>query len=302
MGRYREIQTFDAVAMTGSLAGAARHLQVSCATVMRTISALETRLNNTLLLRGPRGVTLSPAGKEFAHSCRHILRQTVAAEHSAVGLHARPSGQLTVALPLQMASQIFMPVALAYLEAFADVRLLTLTREAVPKLLEEGIDIALVVSQLPDSSGFAMPIGKVKPIICGAPGYLAKWGKPQTPVDLKNHRTIVTTAQGCESEWRFCNAGSYRQAKLAPVLRCTTQRAAIRAASLGLGLVRCMSYEVHDEVRNGLLIPVLTDFSSPAVPAQLLYRNGRRADARVRTFIDFATPLLRAHPALLESS
>jgi DNA-binding transcriptional LysR family regulator len=87
--------------------------------------------------------------------------------------------------------------------------------------------------------------------------------------------------------------------KPAPVLTCTTQRAAIHAATLGLGLIRCMSYEVHHEVRSGLLEPVLSGFASQDLPAQLIYRDGRRAEARVRTFIDFATPRLRAHPAFI---
>ncbi|WP_417663306.1 LysR family transcriptional regulator [Pseudomonas sp.] len=300
MSRYRELQAFDAVVKTGSLAGAARQLQLSPATIMRAITALETRLSNTLLIRGARGVNLSPAAEQFAISCQHILQQTDAAEHSAAGLHARPAGQLTVALPLLMAPHIFTPIALAYLDEFTDMQLVTLSREDVPKLLEEGIDIALVVGQLPDSSSFAMPVGKVKPMVCGSPGYLAKWGQPQTPADLKSHRTIVTTALGYESEWRFCCEGANRQVKLAPVLRCTTQHAAIQAATLGLGLVRCMSYEVHDELQKGLLVPLLTGFAVDAVPVQLIYRNGRRAEARVRTFIDFATPRLRAHHALLE--
>jgi DNA-binding transcriptional LysR family regulator len=85
-----------------------------------------------------------------------------------------------------------------------------------------------------------------------------------------------------------------------PVLTCTTQRAAIHAATLGLGLIRCMSYEAHHELQSGLLEPVLKDFASQALPAQLIYRDGRRAEARVRTFIDFATPRLRAHPAFLD--
>lgn len=299
MSRYRQMQVFEAVVQAGSLAAAARQLDQSAATIMRTIASLESRLNNTLLLRGPRGITLSHAGEQFAESCRLILEQTAAAERSAVGLHACPAGQLTVSLPMLMDQQVFIPIVLDYLTAFPDVQLVTRASEGVPKLLEEGIDIALVVGHLPNSSGFAMPVGTVQPIVCASPGYLAEWGRPQIPEDLKAHRSILTTATGQETEWRFRCESSTRVVKPKPVLTCTTQRAAIHAATLGLGLIRCMSYEAHHELQSGLLEPVLSSFANQNLPAQLIYRDGRRAEARVRTFIDFATPRLRAHPAFL---
>ncbi len=299
MNRYRQMQVFEAVAQAGSLAAAARELELSTVTVMRSIAELEARLNNTLLLRGPRGVELSPAGELFAASSEQILEHIAAAERSAAGLHAHPAGQLTVALPMLMDQQIFMPIALDYLEAFPDVQLLTRASEGLPKLLEDNIDVALVVGHLPDSSEFAMPVGTVQPIVCGSPAYLAKSGRPQTPEDLKAHRSVLTTASGEENEWRFRSERSTRVVKPTPVLTCTTQRAAIKAATLGLGLIRCMSYEAHDEIRSGLLEPVLDSFAIQGMPAQLIYRDGRRAAARVRTFIDFATPRLRAHPAFL---
>lgn len=299
MSRYQQMQVFAAVVQAGSLAAAARQLALSPATIMRSIAALEARLNNRLLIRGPRGVELSPTGEQFAVSCRQILEQAAVAERSAAGLHACPAGRLTLSLPMLMDQQVLMPIVLDYLAAFPEVQLVTRASEGVPKLLEEGIDIALVVGNLPNSSGFAMPVGKVQPVVCGAPGYLAKWGRPQTPDDLKAHRAVLTTASGQHNEWRFRCERATRLVRPAPVLTCTTQRAAIHAATLGLGLIRCMSYEVHHEVRSGLLEPVLSGFVSQDLPAQLIYRDGRRAEARVRTFIDFATPRLRAHPAFL---
>ncbi|MFS2155818.1 LysR substrate-binding domain-containing protein [Pseudomonas sp. Pseusp122] len=299
MIRYREMLIFEAVAQAGSLAAAARQLALSPATIMRTIASLETRLSNTLLIRGPRGVQLSQAGEQFAVSCRHILEQIDTAERYAAGIHTCPAGQLTVSLPLLMDQSVFTSLALAYLAEFPDVQVVTRTCVGIPKLLEEGIDIALVVGHLPNSSGFAVPLGMVKPVVCGSPAYLAAWGRPQTPDDLNNHRTVVTTATGLENEWRFCHEGSTRVIKPVPVLTCTTTRAAIHAATLGLGLIRCMSFEAHHELQGGVLEPVLSGFAGQALPAQLIYRDGRRADARVRTFIAFATPRLRSHPAFL---
>lgn len=297
MSRYRQMQVFDAVAQAGSLAAAARQLGLSVATVMRTVAALETRLNATLLHRGPRGVSLTPSGEQFALSCQYILEQTEEAERSAAGVHACSGGQLTLALPLLMDHQVVTPIALDYLDAFPDVQLITRASEGEPKLLEDGLDVALVLGQLANSSEFAVALGWVRPIVCAAPSYLARQGRPQAPEDLKHHGAVITSSPGYEASWKFQCGRSTRLVKPHPALTCSTQGAAIHAATLGLGLVRCLSYEAHAELQSGLLEPVLQPFASPGVPAQLIYRHGRRAEARVRSFIDFATPRLRAHPA-----
>lgn len=297
MSRYRQMEIFAAVAQAGSLAAAARQLELSPATIMRTVAALEARLSATLLLRSPRGVSLSPVGEQFAASCRLILQQTAEAECSAAGLHSDAAGHLSVAMPLLMVHQVFTPIALDYLQAFADVQLLTQTREQLPRLLEEGIDVALVVGHLPSSSEFAVAVGQVRPIMCASPGYLAQRGRPNSVEELRAHQTILASASGHGSEWRV-HGNPTRSIRTTPVLTCTTQQGAIQAAVSGLGLMRCLSYEVHHELQTGLLQPVLEAYPAPHLPVHLIYREGRKACARVRSFIDFAVPRLRAHPAL----
>ncbi len=295
MGRYREMEVFDAVAQTGSLAAGARLLGLSTATVMRLVAGLESRLQTTLLLRGPRGISLSVAGEVFATSSRQILQEIAEADRSAAGLHAYPAGQLTISVPLLMAHQVFAPIALDYLRAFPDVRLVARDHEDVPHLLEDGIDVALVVGHLPDSSDFVVPVGRVKTVVCAAPDYLARHGRPQALEDLKTHLII---ASGASNDWRFLHQGASRSVRLTPRLTCSTRSAAIRAATLGLGLARCMSFEAHQELQSGTLETLLEDFAAPGLPVGLIYREGRRAVARVRTFLDFTVPRLRAHPAL----
>jgi len=294
---HRALHIFAAVAQAGSLAAAARQLQMSPATVMRTVAALEARLRCTLLLRGPRGVRVTIDGEQFAQSCQRILTQTEAAERSAAGLHASPQGRLTIALPSLIESQVFTHVALAYLNAHPDVRLAIEPSDGAPRLLKDGIDVAIVVGPLPDSSEFAIALGAVRPIICASPGYLAKWGRPVSVDHLNEHRMVVATSPGYDLHWRLPGNGSPRTVKAQRALTCTTQRGAIGAAILGVGLICCMSYEVHEHLSNGLLEPVLADAAGESLPVNMIYRHGRRAEARVRSFIDFAAPLLRAHPA-----
>lgn len=293
MNPYREMQVFLAVVQARSLAAAARQLQLSPASVMRSIAALERRLDSRLLLRGPRGVSPSAAGEGFAERCESILQRLAEAERSVSGLHANPAGHLQVALPLLMIHQVLTPIALGYLAAFPDVSLTTLAREELPRLVEEGVDLALVVGHLPSSSGFAVPLGQVRPLVCAAPDYLQRRGRPDTPQALHAHRIIATSSTGHVADWRFAN----QQTKLVPRLVCNTAQGAIRAAVAGFGLTRCLSYEVDQELRSGQLQTVLDDFAAAPLPVQLYYREGRRAAARVRSFLDFVVPRLRAHPA-----
>ncbi len=293
MSPYREMQVLLAVAQAGSLAAAARALQLSQATVMRTVAALEQRLDCTLLLRGPRGVSLSAAGATFAESCERILQRVEQAEQSVMGLHASPVGQLNLALPLLMTHQVLTPIAVDYLAAFPEVSLATLARDESPRLLEEGIDLAVVVGHLPSSSGFAVPLGWARPLVCAAPAYLERWGWPTTPQALQVHRTIGCSSTGHAGEWRFADT----VVKLTPRLTCSTPQAAIRAALAGFGVTRCLSYEAYQELQSGQLLAVLENFAAAPVPVQLYYREGRRAAARIRSFLDFTVPRLRAHPA-----
>lgn len=298
MDRFREMQVFDAVAQAGSLAGGARALGLSQATVTRSLAALETRLQTPLLVRGPRGTRLNAAGEGFAASCRQILQEVADAERSATGLHAHPSGQLRVSVPRLMARQVLTPIVLDYLAQFPEVQLSVQLRDDTPRLLDEGIDVALVTGQIPDSSAFALPVGIVRPILCAAPRYLDLRGRPQTPEALRDHSIIESNAHLARTEWRFLCDGAARTIRLAPRLTCSTRSAALRAALLGLGLTRCMSHEVHAELQDGRLETVLEHCAAPGLAVQLHYREGQRAAARVRTFLDFALPRLRAHPAL----
>lgn len=297
MGRYRQLEVFAAVVQAGSLTAAARNLGLSPATIMRTVAALEARLGCALLSRSPRGISLTSSGERFAASCELILLQTAEAERSAAGRHLHPAGVLTVAVPLLIANRAFTPVAMEYLESCPEVRLEVHIRESMPRLLEEGIDIALVVGALADSSDFAVPIGAARPVICGSPAYLARYGRPLSAEDLRGHRSVVATTTAHPLDWRLQDQGCAHIVKPAPILTCSTQQGAIRAAVCGLGLTRCMSYEADEELRNGLLEPVLENYTGPPQPVQLIYRDGRRASARVRSFIDFAAPRLRVHAA-----
>lgn len=298
MDRHHEMRVFQAVVADLSLAAAARSLQLSAPTVTRAIAALEQRLGVALLERSTRGVSLTAAGERFAGDCRRILREVDEAEASASGLHAQPRGQLKLATPLLFGQQLLTPILLDYLNAYPDVQIFAAYLDRVPNLHEEGVDVAVQVGNLPDSSLFALKVGSIRRLVCASPAYLAECGVPEQPGDLAQHRLVHSSADARLPEWRFQQQDRMLTLPFRPRLSCATNQAAIAAACRDAGLIRCMSYQVHELLEQGRLNRVLRDFEPPALPVHILYREGRKAAARVRSFVDFTVARLREHPAL----
>jgi DNA-binding transcriptional LysR family regulator len=298
MDRHQQMQIFLAVAEELSLAAAARRLEVSPPTVTRAIAALEARLGVALLGRSTRGVQLTAAGERFADDSRRILAKVSEAEASASGLHIQPRGQLTLATPLLFGQQLLTPILLDYLAAYPEVQILGHFMDRFPNLHEEAVDVSVLVGELPDSSLFALKVGSIRRVVCASPSYLAAHGEPQTPQALSEHQIIHSSADARLNEWRFNHNGQIQTVSLQPRLSSGTNQAAIAAAVAGAGLTRCMSYQIHRQTQQGQLRTVLHDFESAALPVHIVYREGRKAAARVRSFVDFAVARLRAEPSL----
>lgn len=298
MDRHQAMQAFQAVAADLSLAAAARRLQISAPSLSRAIATLETRLGVALLVRSTRGVSLTAAGERFADDCRRILQEVEEAEASASGLHLQPRGQLRLSMPLQFGEQLLTPILLDYLDAYPEVQIVARFLEHLPKLHEDGVDVAVLIGDPPDSSLFARRVGSVRQLVCASPAYLARHGTPTEPADLARHRLLHCTADTRLPEWRFYQQDAVLNIAFQPRLSCATHQAALAAACRAAGLTRCMSYQVHQRLAQGSLQRVLQDFEAPPLPVHLVYREGRKAAARVRSFVDFAASRLREHPAL----
>ena len=290
MERYRDMQLFAALAGQSSLASAARGAQVSGPTLVRAVARLEARLRVRLLERSTRGVNLTDAGSAYLADCVRLLAEVDTAEASAKGLHAQAQGNLRVFLPFLFSRYVMAPVLAGYLDRYPEVRLAAHYHDYYPNLHEEGLDVAILVGELPDSSLIARPVGQVRSILCASPGYLAAHGEPRHPADLKRHRLIASADR---VQWDF----SGYQFKARARLGCATVQGAINAAVHGAGLIRCLSYPVHEHLQSGQLRRVLPDFEPPPLPVQVVYRQGRHAPMRVRSFVDHCVAALRDHPA-----
>jgi DNA-binding transcriptional LysR family regulator len=295
--RIEAITVFLTALDEGSLAAAARRLRRSPAAVSRAITFLEARVGAELLHRTTRAMVLSEAGERYATACRRILTELEEAEALAGGEYAVPKGVLTISAPPLSGEDVLRPILDDFLDAYPMVSACLLLLDRPVNLIEEGIDVALRIAELPDSSLIATRIGtEVRRVVVGSPGYLSRHPKITQPADLATHEIVAFTNFGVDS-WSFCpTAGSKapRIVRFNPRVTVNTVRAALASAIRGRGLTRLYSYHVAEAVRRGELQVVLANAEHPSVPVHLLTPNGRSSVPKVRAFIDFAAPRLRA--------
>lgn len=298
MDRYHEMLMFEALSEHPSLAAAARRLDLSGPTVVRAIARLEARLGVPLLLRSTRGVSLTEAGAGFMADCSRILRAVEDAEASAKGLHVQAQGNLTVLMPLLFSRYVMTSMLTDYMNLYPDVKVFAQYHDRFPNMHEEGIDVAVLVGNLPSSSLIARHVGHVRSMVCSSPAYLAAHGEPGAPQDLANHRLVATHAYRDRVQWDFHQDGELNHIKARTRISCATVQAAIDATAHGAGITRCLSYPLYEYLNSGRLQRVLQPYELPALPVHVVYREGRKASMRVRSFVDHIVEGLREHPAM----
>jgi DNA-binding transcriptional LysR family regulator len=295
--RLDAMQVFVAVVDAGSLSAAGRTLKRSAAAISRSIGGLEQHLGVALFSRTTRAMRLTEAGELYATSCRRILAELDEAELLAAGGGTTPHGLLTISAPPISGEEILRPVVDGFLEAHPSVsaRLMLLDRQV--NLVDEGVDVAMRVGDLPDSSLVAVKVGAdVRRVVVAAPSYLAQAPAIGKPADLGSHAIVAMGNFGVD-RWVFPAApGSAipRTVGFTPRILVNSVRAALASSVAGLGLTRLYSYHVADEVRRGALTIVLADAEPPALPVHLVVQPTRMPAPKVRAFLHFATPRLRA--------
>lgn len=298
MDQLHLINVFVAVVDAEGLAGAARKLGVSPPAVTRAINELESQLGVRLLTRTTRVVRVTEPGARYADDCRRILAELAQANASVAGMHSAPSGRLTLTAPVLFGAKFVTPIVTEYLQRYPGVNASCWFLDRVVNMVDEGMDVAVRIGELPDSSMQAVRVGRVRRVICGAPAYLRQRGVPQVPEDLAAHDIVSAGAVAPGAEWRLLRDGAPCVVKLQPRMISTTNDAALAAAVGGFGLTRLLSYQVADQLRDGQLETVLGDFEPAALPVHLVHREGRHASQKARAFLDLAIQRLRANPAL----
>ncbi len=290
MDRFQAMATFVTVVETGGFASATRKLDVSPSVVSRVVTELEEHLGVRLLTRTTRVVRLTDAGSGYFEDCRRILSEIGNAELAAAGTHSSPRGMLSLTAPTMFGRLHVTPIVLDYLRRYPDADVNCWFVDRVVNLVEEAIDVAVRIAQLPDSSLQAIPVGHVRRVLCASPAYLAEHGVPKHPDDLgEGHTIIAATGSSSPAEWRLQDGERQILVRAAPRLTTTTNDSAI---------VRLLSYQIAEYVSDGSLTLVLDDFTPPPVQIHLVHHEGRHVTQKVRAFLDLAVATLRAEPAL----
>jgi DNA-binding transcriptional LysR family regulator len=277
----------------GSLSKASRQLGLPLATVSRKVAALEDHLRAALLIRSTKGLELTPAGRSYVTAARAILEQLTEAERQAAGEYTEPKGDLAITAPIMFGRLHVLPVITRFLDAYPEVAAGLILTDRVAHFLDDQVDVALRIGALPDSSLIAVRLGTVRQVVCASPDYLAARGAPETPNDLAQHSVVSFQSVSALSTWQFQEGGADLTASFRSRLSVNTIDAALAAGLAGAGLIRAVSYQVADYVRQGQLAVVLDRFAPPPRPVHLVYNPHTRLPLKLRALVDFATPLLR---------
>jgi DNA-binding transcriptional LysR family regulator len=299
MNRLDSMSILIAVVDAGSLSAAARLLDMPLATVSRKVAELEAHLNTRLLHRSTRQLSLTEAGISYVAACRRILEEIGEAERAATGEYASPKGELLVTAPVAFGRLHVVPVVAEFLTQYPDISVNLLLTDRVVHLMDEHADAAIRIGELPDSMLMATRVGTVRRLICASPGYLAAHGVPARPQDLAGHACITFEVLASMRAWVFGSGKGELSVPVQSRLTVNTAEAAIAAATLGVGLIRVLSYQVADAVREQALRVVLEEFESAPLPVSLVHTGQAPLPLKLRAFLDFVTPRLRARTARL---
>lgn len=301
MDKLRAMTVFVRIVEAGSLTGAAARLGTSLASVVRALGGLEQALGVRLLNRTTRRIALTDEGHEYHERCRRLLAEIEDAEALLTDRRATPAGRLALTAPVMFGRLHVAPVVIDFMQHYPAVRVELSLLDRVVDLLDEGIDLAVRIGPLPDSSLVATPLGETRHVVCASPAFLARHGVPQRPADLAGQPGIRFTGLGRASVWEFADPQAGRRATAAPARvvpgeAFTTNQIdpALDACVAGLGFGRFLAYQVHALLARGALVQVLAGYEPPPRPIHLVCPHARLLSSRVRTFVDHVAPLLRA--------
>lgn len=296
MDKLDAMKVFVEVARQKSFVGASTSLNLSAPAVTRYIAFLENLLGIKLFNRTTRHVSLTEPGAQYLNDSKRIIEEIKEAEEAVSGIYTEPKGTLTITAPVLFGEQYILPIVIDFLSQNKNVEVKVLFSDNITSLIEEGLDIAIRIGHLKDSSLYASQLGVMRRIVCGSPEYFAQNAKPISPADLSEHNIIFPTTFESSPVWHFVNKGKKEFVKLKPRLCCNQNSAALKAAIQGFGLTRLMSYQVGEELAKGTLESVLTCYEEAPLPINIIHMEGRRVNAKVRAFLDLAKLHLQKNP------
>lgn len=301
MDRLTSMTTFVKVVEQGGFSAAARALDMSPSMVTTHVQALEERLGVRLLNRSTRRVGLTEVGQAYFERCVQILAELDDADQVAQVLHSTPRGTLRLNTSIVMPPFIG-PVIVEYVKRHPDVGVDMVISDRMVDMVEEGYDLSIRITPVPDSSLIVRNLASYRFVVCAAPEYLAARGVPRQPSDLAHHNCLVFSQSPWGSEWPFASPDGEQRIQVSGNMRSNSAVALRLAALHGQGLLATMSFQVADDIKSGRLVPVLTEFLPSEFPVLAVYPHRHRLSAKVRSFIDLLARHFHEDPLWAGSS
>ncbi|MBP6070470.1 MAG: LysR family transcriptional regulator [Candidatus Accumulibacter sp.] len=285
MDHIKQIEAFVHSATRGSMSAAAQVESVTPAVIGRRLDALEARLGVKLLLRTTRKLSLTFEGQAFLEDCQRILNDLSNAE-AAVSLGGiRASGHLRVSAPAGFGRRHVAPQVAAFMQANPDVTVRLDLTDRLVDLLNEGVDCAVRIGEMADSSLAVSKLGEMRRLVVASPDYIARYGMPKNPAELAAHNCL---SLGQQRGWtlRQTPGGEVASRKVSGTFECNDGAVLHEWALAGKGLAWRSMWEVGDDLRSGRLVSLLEDHAAPAVGIYAVFPQRRHLPLRVRLFID----------------
>lgn len=282
----QEMQFFSVLMRCGSLAAAARELQVSPPAVSKRLAALEARLGVTLLHRTTRRLALTSEGETYLAQARRILGEIEALERELQGAHAEPSGLLRVNATLGFGRMHVAPAIAGFVRAHPRVEVQLQLSVNPPPLGEDAFDVCVRFGEPPDARVVARRLAANRRLLCGAPGYLQRHGMPRTPHDLASHNLIAIRQGDEQGVWRLRSGKRVESVRVRGNLSTNDGEIAVNWALAGLGLVLRAEWDIARYLKSGRLRQVLENWQAPAADIHAVYPVRHQGTARVRAFVE----------------
>lgn len=295
MDKLRSMSVFVRIAEQGSLTSAAKALGMSLPSVVRILASLEDSLQVRLFNRTTRRIALTQEGGIYLEQCRRILADIEEAERALGRNQAEPSGTITMTAPVRFGEMHVAPAVAGFLKRYPATRVNLLLFDRVVDLLEEGVDLAVRIAHLADSSLIARPVGTIRQLVCASPELLSELGEPGRPEELSNLPCVRFTGISPASVWYFRDGDKRLPVPITGELTCNQVGASVEACVAGVGFGVFFCYQVMPLIRDGRLATVLTEFAPESMPLSLVYPHARLLSTRVRAMVDWMANSLGQH-------
>src|SRR3954470_5109187 len=283
-----EMAVFVRVVDCNGFSAAAPALGLTPSAVSKLVTRLETRLGVRLLQRTTRALSLTADGEAFYAAARRIVGEIAALEAEISNQRETPHGLLRVTTSLAFSTHQLAPLIGEFLERHPAIQLELMPTDRVVDMVEEGVDVAIRIGKLPDSSFMARKIGDDVRLVCAAPAYLASHPVPRRPEDLARHNCIVSRDRAYLNRWHFRIDGQVREIEVGGRLAVSEGEAQMRLALQGLGIVRLTRLTVAGAIKRGELTALLQDYSAEEpVPIHAVYPHRKHLASKVTAFVDF---------------